>query len=178
MMRHQFNHQQYFDLCQQLAEERYDVFDDVVEDVGEIEWMPVEPEAKIKMEKYRDNSGSGMIDLTGVKSSQIKERLFRGTFFRVGAFKVRITRYNAVPSKNGSQLTADVSIWEEKHQTPSGFPCKMDYPMCPDRDDRFSEKAWAKKYWNGTSSAHNMPIDAVVEVIKWLGAVKKIGAFF
>ena len=177
-MRHQFNHRQYLDLCQQLAEEQYDTFDDVVEDVGEMEWIPAEPEAKIKMERYRDTSGSGMIDLTGVKSSQIKDQLFKGTFFRVGAFKIKITRYNAVPSKDGSQLTMDVAIWEEKFFTPSGRPCKMDYPLAPDRDERFSAKAWARKYFAGSSSACNMPIDAVVEVIKWLGAVKKIGAFF
>ncbi len=164
--------QDYLELIQKLVDQQYD---DAVDDynIDKMEWVPSEPEIK---EKIHKSNTSGLIDLTNVKSSKLKEEILKCTNLKVGPFKVRIKRYNGVPSQQGMQMTVDMEVWEERTQTPSGRPCRIDYPMFFYKDSRFKGRAWLK-YFNQGNFGTNVPIDTAVEIVRWMQAVKKLSAF-
>lgn len=163
--------QDYLRLLQQITDQQYDdAIDDY--DINKMEWIPAEPEAKEKIKA----ATWGMIDLTNVKSSHIKEEILKCTNLKVGAFKLRISRYNGVPSQQGSKLCLDLEVMEERTQTPSGMPCRVDYRMNFDKDSRFKKCHWAK-YFNAGGCGNNVPIDTVVEIVRWMQAAKKLSAF-
>jgi len=167
-----FTDQEYLELIQKLVEEQYN---DAVDDynIDKMEWIPSEPEIKQKIHRA---STSGMIDLTNVKSNKLKEELLKCTNLKVGSFKVRIKRYNGVPSQQGMQMTVDMEVWEERTKTPSGRPCKIDYPMIFHKDTRFKGRPWLK-YFNQGNFGSNVPIDTAVEIVRWMQALKKLTAF-
>jgi hypothetical protein len=163
--------QEYLELLQKLVDQQYDnAIDDY--DVQKMEWVPAEPEIieKIKVNHY------GMIDLTNVKSSKIKEEIMKCANLKIGTFKIRITKYNGVPSQQGSQLCADIEVLEERTKTPSGQPCRMDYRIDFHKDNRFTGRPWLK-YFSSGGYADNIPIDTVVDVVRWMQAIKKLIAF-
>lgn len=164
--------QDYLELIQKLVDSQYDeAIDDY--DITKMEWAPSEPEIK---QKIHQASSAGMIDLTTVKSSKIKEEILKCTNLRVGSFKIRIKRYNGVPSQQGMQMTVDMEVWEERTKTPSGMPCKIDYPMIFVKDNRFINRPWLK-YFDQGNFGTNIPIDTAVEIVRWMQAVKKLSAF-
>ena len=163
--------QEYLELIQKFVDQQYDQVDD--HNTEKMEWIPAEPEYK---KKIHQANTAGMIDLTHVKSTKIKEELLKCTNLKVGNFKVRIKRYNGVPSHQGIQMTVDMEVWEERNQTPSGRPCKIDFPMLFYKDNRFLGRPWVK-YFNQGNFATNVPIDTAVEIVRWLQALKKLTAF-
>jgi hypothetical protein len=166
---------EYMELCLKLVEEQYDdAIDDY--DIDKMEWIPSEPEIKKNIPKP---DTWATIDLTNVLSTKIKEEILKCTNIRVGSFKVRIARYNGVPSQEGSKLCADLEIKEIRTKTPSGAPCGpsgVEYSADVLKDSRFKGRPWLKYFKDG-SYAHNVPIDTVVEIIRWLQALKKLTAF-
>jgi hypothetical protein len=164
--------QEYLELIQKMVDQQYDNAIDEY-DIEKMEWIPSEPEIKKKI--HRANT-AGMIDLTNVKSTKIKEELLKCTNLKVGPFKVRIKRYNGAPSQQGIQMTVDMEVWEERTQTPSGHPCRIDYPMVFYKDTRFKGRPWLK-YFNQGNFGSNVPIDTAVEILRWMQAIKKLTAF-
>ena len=167
-----FTNQEFLDLIQKLVDEQYDDAIDTY-DIDQMEWIPAEPDIK---EKIHEANNAATIDLTHVKSNKIKEEILKFSNLRVGAFKIRITRYNGVPSKDGAQMALSMKAWEERTQTPSGMACRMDYPMIFAKDDRFNGRTWLK-YFGQDNTAHNVPIDTVVEIVRWLQGIHKLTAF-
>ena len=163
---------EYMRLCQQLTDQQYDcdIIDDY--DIVNMEWIPAEPAIKKDIKIIP----SGMIDLTYVKSEELKKQMLLSTNFKIGNFKIRINRYNGVPSQKGAQMTADLSIWEERHKTPNGVACRVDYPMLFSKDDRFSNCSWTK-YFTNNNVAHNVPIEMVMDIFRWLQCSIKLSAF-
>jgi hypothetical protein len=167
-----FTNQEFLDLIQKLVDQQYDdAIDDY--DIEQMEWVPSEPEIK---QKIHQANNAGTIDLTHVKASKIKEEILKCSNLRVGPFKMRITRYNGVPSQNGAQMSLSMKAWEERTQTPSGMSCRMDYPMIFAKDARFNGRPWLK-YFGRDNVAHNVPIDTVVEIVRWMRAMHKLTAF-
>lgn len=164
--------QDYLDLIQKLVDQQYD---DAIDDynIDKMEWVPSEPEIKRKLHKANT---AGLIDLTTVRSDKLKEEILKCTNLKVGPFKVRIKRYNGVPSQQGMQMTVDMEVWEERTKTPSGQPCRIDYPMIFVKDSRFKGRPWLK-YFNQGNFGTNVPIDVAVEIVRWMQAVKKLSAF-
>jgi hypothetical protein len=162
--------QEYLDLVQKLVDQQYDDAEDQNDVV--MEWIPSESEAKKKMVQANTN---GVIDLTNVKSGKIKESLFKCTNLQVGSFKIRITRYNGAPSQDGTRIDMDLEVYEAKTKTPSGHPCKVDYPVDFYKDNRFANKSWIKYFRRYCGD--NVPADTVVEIIRWFQAVTKLNAF-
>jgi hypothetical protein len=163
--------QDYLELLQRITNQQYDdAIDDY--DINKMEWIPAEPEIKEKIKAQT----WGMIDLTHVKSSKIKEEIQKCTNLKAGAFKLRVSRYNGVPSQQGAKLCLDLCVMEERTQTPSGRPCKVDYPMNFSKDSRFSKCHWVK-YFDAAGQGTNVPLDTVVEIIRWMQAAKKLSAF-
>lgn len=166
-----FTKQEYLDLIQKLVDQQYDdAIDDY--DIDQMEWIPSEPEIKEKVIKANTN---GLIDLTNVKSSKIKEQLVLCTNLKVGPFKIRIGRYNGVPSQQGANICLDLEVWEERTKTPNGMPCRVDFPLIFHKDTRFDTRPWLK-YFSGNMGG-NVPMDTVVEIVRWMQAVKKLTAF-
>ena len=165
-----FTNEEYLALCTKLLEEQYDeALDDY--NIEDMEWTPSETEVKVKREKANSN---GMIDLSEVKSNLIKPQLFKCTNFKVGFFKLRISHFNEKESDDKAVFS--VEVWEERHKTPNGMPCKIDFPMVFAKDTRFKDRPWLK-HFQGGSFAYQMPIDTLVEVIRWMQIVKKLSAF-
>jgi len=165
--------EEYLRLLQEYVDQQYD---DAIDDynIEEMEWIPSEPEIKKKVIQANTN---GTIDLTDVKSDKIKDELFKCTNLRVGNFKIRINRYHGLPSNDGSQIVMNLEVWEEKKHTPNGHPCKIDFPLIFHKDNRFAGRAWVAKYFDKKSTAYNVPVETVVDIIRWMQACQKLSAF-
>jgi len=165
-----FTDQEYLDLIQSLVDQQYD---DAIEDydIDKMEWIPAESEIKKKLESLNHH---GMIDLTNVKSTKLKEEIKKCANLRVGAFKIALTSIRPNPIKG--DVGYDLEIREERTKTPSGQPCRVDYRVDLTKDSRFRGRPWLK-YFLGNGVASNVPIDSVVEIVRWMQAVKKLTAF-
>lgn len=162
--------QEYLQLIQQLVDQQYDdAIDDY--DVGKMEWIPSEPEIKKKLESLNH---SGMIDLTHVKSNLLREEIRKCANLKIGAFKITLTHIRPDPIRGS--VGYDLKIRETKNQTPSGQPCNVEYNANLLKDSRFRGRPWLKYFKDG-SYASNVPIDTVVDIVRWMQAVKKLTAF-
>lgn len=162
--------QDYIRLLQQLTEQQYDdAIDDY--DINKMEWIPAEAEIKKKLESLNHH---GMIDLTTVKSSKLKEEIKKCANLRVGTFKIMLTHIH--PNPINGDIGYDLHIKEECTKTPSGMPCRIDYRADISKDSRFKGRPWLK-YFKGEGYASNVPIDTVVEIVRWMQVVKKLSAF-
>lgn len=164
----------YIKFLEELTEQQYSDEDDTYT-IPEDAWMPAESLAKEKM-KIHDRAGS--VDLLNCKKSKIQDALYKCTNVKVGSYLIRIHEYHGTPNKIGigANLTMDIEVWETVYQTPSGHPCKMDYNKNFHKDNRFYGKPWLN-YFSTVGVAHDMPVETVVDVIRWLQAIQKIGAF-
>lgn len=172
-----FTKEEYLALVEELTKEQYDsdyIDDDVYMPSN---WPDPEPEIEMKKKELLPNT-NGQIDLTNIKAGKIKEELFKCANLRVGNFKIRISRYNGVPSSEGSKIAISLQVFEERNKTPSGAPCKIDYPVVFEKDSRFAGRSWIK-YFGGNkgNGATNVPVDTVVDVVRWFQALKRMGAF-
>jgi|HubBroStandDraft_5_1064220.scaffolds.fasta_scaffold85201_2 hypothetical protein len=167
-----FTNKEYFELCQKLAEQQYD---DALDDynTSKMEWSPAEPEAK---EKIIQSQSHATIDLTHVTSSEIRKQVLLFTNFKVGKFKLHITRLLSSPDEKDEKMTASFKVWEERNQTPNGMPCKMDFPVRFDKDNRFTSCAWVK-YFGKSNEAHNVSIEKVADILRWFQGIQKLSAF-
>jgi hypothetical protein len=167
----ELTNEEYLALCQKLVDQQYD---DAVDDydISKMEWIPAESEAKERMIKVNNN---GMIDLTHVRSTKIKEEIFKCGNLKVGDFKIIISHYSGVPSQEGANLTCNLRFMGHQSKTMNGMPCNMDSFVNIAKDNRFFGRPWLK-YFHG-SNADNVPIDTVVDIIRWMQAIKKLTAF-
>lgn len=156
-------------LLQSISEEDYD--DHNLNNDHQIEEYIESYDIKPKF-KANDN---GIIDLTNIKKEKIKEQIHKCTNLKIGNFYLRITRYYMFPMPDGLPLSMDIKLSEEKTKTPSGNPCKMNYPVLMDKDSRFSNRKWSSLFYNGI--ANNISIDLVVDIIRWLQVITKYPAF-
>jgi hypothetical protein len=164
-----FTNKEYLELCRALAEAQYDSTEE--DEPVEVEYFPYEPPAK---KRFKPNT-QGVVDLTNTKSNQIKELLWKCTNLKVGNFKIKISHYTGEPGQNGPMVSMRLSVWEEKHKTPNGHPCRMDFPVIWSKDTRFTGRPWLK-YFTG-SSYQAIPIETVVDIIRWFQIVNKLPAF-
>lgn len=167
-----FTDQEYLELIQKLVDNQYD---EAIEDydIEKMEWAPAEAEIKAKIPKLNNR---GMIDLTNVKSSKLKEEILKCGNLRIGSFKVVLTHYHEVPTHAGAQFCVDLEIREEKLKTPNGQDCRIDYRADLLTDSRFKNRPWLKYFTSG-SCGYNIPIDTVVEIVRWMQAIKRLTAF-
>lgn len=165
-----FTNEEYLALCEKLLNEQYDeALDDY--NIAEMEWIPTE---ETKKKRKRANT-SGFIDLTEMKSNQIKPELFKCTNLKVGLFKLRISHCND-HEEDDNKAQFSLEVWEERHKTPNGMPCKIDFPMVFAKDSRFKDRPWLK-HFQGGNAAYRMPVDTLVEVIRWMQAIQRLTCF-
>lgn len=177
--------EEYLQLIEQYANDqygdRYDTEEGAPYELGAFiqeHWLPAESEAKEKMLVARNRNENGCIDLTTVKKDKLHDALYKYTNVKVSEFIIRIEEYHGKPGKTGKtvNLTMDIAVWEEVYRTPSGAPCKMTYRKNFHQDNRFDKRPWLN-YFNNSGEAHNIPTETVVEVIRWMQALKRMTAF-
>lgn len=65
---------------------------------------------------------------------------------------------------------------ERRFRTPSGNPCNMDYRINLHKDNRFTNRPWLNEF-GPQGEADDVPIETVVDIIRWLQALKRMNAF-
>lgn len=170
--------EEYLKLLEDLANDQYGN-DDVSEDtyIPDEAWIPAESEAKAKI---RLHSMHGMVDVTGYRKDKIRDALYKCMNIKVGDFLIKIDTYHGYPDKfgHGSNLTMDIEVWEKRYRTPSGAPCNMDFRIDWSKDNRFFGRKWLHYFSNGTSSsASDVPVETIVEIVRWMQAIKRMTAF-
>jgi hypothetical protein len=156
-------------------QEGYDQIDNY--DISDV-WMQVEYPNKEKMLRAREASTHGMIDVLKYRKEQIRDAIYKYMNLQVGEFTIHIKRYNGHPKDKQlhGPLTLDISIMQEKHKTPSGSPCKMSYKFDFFQDNRFTKQPWIT-YFNASGYANDIPVETLVEVIRWLQALRRLNSF-
>jgi hypothetical protein len=167
-----FTEQEYLELITKLADQQYDQLEEDT-DLENIFWEPSEPEIKEKIVASQNN---GTIDLTKIKKDKIKGLLFKHSHIKIYDFLIRITEYHGEPSKNGANLTVDVTLYHERHKTElSGAPCKMTVPFNICKDNRFTNKPWLSHFVD--CHGKEIPTDVLIEIIRWMQVTSKLPAF-
>lgn len=167
------NNNDYLKMLQNYVDQQYgDSLEDY--DIEAMEWMPADPPAKEKIKNIPLNNGT--VDLTDVKSDKIKEEMVKCTNLKIGKFKIKVSGYRGLPYGKEPQLVMNLEVWEEKTKTPNGHPCRMEFPLRIQKDDRFNKRDWIKYF--DSHHATNVPVDTVVEIIRWMQVAQKLSAFF
>lgn len=162
---------EYFELLEKLVNQQYDDEEDSTQsNTGA--WIPAEPEIKRKL-KLKENNG--ITDITNVKKDKIKDFIIKSNGFKVGDFLVKFIK-SEYQKSDMSDLIADIYIYEEKHKTQSGQPCKLLVKLDTFKDARFSKCAW-NIYFNKFKIGKNVPLNNIIEIARWLQAVRKLTAF-
>ena|ERR1700676_3009441 len=158
-------------LLEQLSSDDQDLEQDIPEDA----WIPSEPFAKDRMKLHKS---LGSIDATDLKKDQIQDALYSCKNIQVGNFSIRIESYHGYPNKQGkgTDLSMDIYLMEKRYKTPSGNPCNMDYKIDIYKDNRFTNRPWLH-HFVAYGRAVNIPVETVVDVVKWLQALKRLPAF-
>lgn len=173
--------QEYWDLCQRLANQQYSDEEDCYEmdlsNIPESVWMPSEPAAKEKMLRaIKSADYNGVIDLTNAKSTQILEKIHKCRNFQVETFLIKVTKFKGDPS--GIKL--DIVIYEEdkKKRKPNKQSNQFNVVNKLDvsRDDRFKTRDW-KTYFNNTKTGKDIPLEKITEIFRWLQAIQKLKAY-
>lgn len=143
-------------------------------DVLDVSWMPSESSAKAKMLKSLNFNGT--IDATHLKKEQIKEAIAKSKNLQVAHFSIKIRGFYVSDKQNNSFMHLD--IYERRTKTATGQPCNMDYKLDVFGDKRFAGRPWLQLFNNNRAgTATNVPIDTVVDIVKWLQALKKLAVF-
>jgi len=164
----------YIKFLEELTDHQYGDDDDTYY-IPEDAWIPAESPAK---EKMKISNHLGVIDVLKYKKNKIQEALYKCMNIKIGSYLVRIVEYHGTTFKNGTgaNLSMDIEVWETVYKTPSGNPCKMEYNKNFHKDNRFTGKPWLS-YFSNSGKAHNIPVETVVDVIRWLQAIQRISAF-
>lgn len=165
----------YLKLLEELSNESDQEIDDIsVIDNLDITWMPSESAAKAKMLKNLQFNGTA--DATHMKKAQIKEAIAKSKNLQVGHFSIKIRGFYVSEKQSNSFMHLD--IYERRTKTATGQPCNMDYKLDVMGDKRFIGRPWLNLFNNNRQgTATNVPIDTVVEIVKWLQALKKLAVF-
>lgn len=172
MSRLSFNSKEYFKLIQQLLDQQYHDEETSSEDINDSAWIPSEPEAK---QKLLLKEGSNL-DLTTTKKDKIKDLIIdhkKSSYtssIKVGDFLIKINTFDQAQIEK-----FNVCIYEEKHRTQTGQPCKMLYKVDVLKDARFSQCSWTSDFTTWKNG--KITVDVMIDIVRWLQAIRKLTAF-
>lgn len=159
---------EYLRLIQQFLDQQYADEKEIVAE--EDHWIPAESPLKDKIPIARQ---SGIIDLTNAKRDRIAYAIVNASGLRVDNFLIKSHR------KQHNTLspipTWDVTLLEEVTKTPSGNPCRMTYSLDVKKDTRFASCPWIDKFQNKSSA--NVDQNTLVDIVRWLQAIKRLTVF-
>jgi len=178
-MTNRLSTQEYYDLIKKLIEQQYTDESETDYNTSYSDgWITAEPEIKQKMKLLADE---GTVDLTDIKSNKIKELIIQTkrknikSGIKIGDFLIKITR-SEYYNPDMSDLIVDICIYEEQHKTKSGAPAKLLFKIDTVKDSRFAQCSW-NNYFNQFKVAKNVPINILVNIVRWLQAIRKLTAF-
>lgn len=174
----------YLKLLESVQQEDFDQIDHL--DPPDTAWIPARSSAHDMLEKARARQSYGILDIVEYKREQIQEALYECINLQVGEFIIHVEEYHGRPAKlskakntspsPASELTMDIVVYQERLTTPSGIPCKMQYMMDFFQDNRFTNQAWLSHFTH-KGRARNIPVETVVDMIRWLQALNRMNAF-
>lgn len=168
---------EYLKILQELVDQQYSEEESDTLESPENAWIYSEPEIKLRLKKFIPNY-HGVVDVTNFKQKEIEKAICEYMLIRVDNFLLKINSYQGDPhTKNGNaNLTMNIGLWEKRFQTPSGNSCNMEFKLAIHKDTRFTGRPWLKLFTQD-GSAVKVPHQTVVEIIRWLQAVRKLTAF-
>lgn len=117
---------------------------------------------------------SGSIDVTNMKKEEISRYLNTRNEFKVGDFIIHVD--------NGSKENhINIHILETQRKTASGFPCNMLVKKDVIHDKRFASCPWLSYFYGNygvtRKTAYDIPVEELMNIIKWVKAINKMTAF-
>jgi hypothetical protein len=164
--------QEYFELIQRLVNQQYTQEEESLPDSFSGSWIPAESEIKQKM-KLKE--AGGFCDLTNVKKNKMKDFIVKSGGIRVGQFVAKIIKSEYTDNQM-KDLVLDLTLYEEKYKTALGNPAVLLNKIDPIKDYRFSKCQWVI-HWNGFQTGKKIPIDTVLDIVRWLQGIRKLTAF-
>lgn len=161
----------YLKYLQYLTTQQYDYSEEPEADTTpDNAWIWAEPPAKEKMKNIVFN---GMVDAINLRKEQIKGALGQARNIQVGEFTIRMSSYyGKEPLKEGN---LSFTVFKKQYKTATGQPCNMDMKYDLAKDNRFTGRPWLS-YFQGCMG-RDVPIDTMVEIVRWMQALKRMTAF-
>lgn len=168
-------------MLEEAAEEQYgsEDSDHVEPAVEESSWIPsVDPRKEQMLERLKRSTLYGRIDVTKLRKDQIQDALYKCVNLEVGEFTLHINEYHGypLPNKKGNELTMDITMFSKQYKTATGAPCNMDLKFDPHKDNRFEKRPWVHMFDN-KGRAFEVPAETVVDIVRWLQALRRMNAF-
>lgn len=169
-----FSKEDYLKMLEAMANQQYDEPEEsVVNDVPDNAWIWGSSPLKEKLMFAKLHSTT---DATNLHRDQIKKAVQNTRNIQVGHFSIKIKGYYQ-SEKLGNDFM-HIDVYERRSKTASGMPCNMDYKAELVDDKRFANRPWLTYFSKDSpGTAKNVPIDTVVDIIKWLQALKKLTVF-
>lgn len=164
--------EEYIKILQDLVEHQYSDGPEENEVPPEA-WVPSESIIAKRAKRITPNY-YGSIDVTNFKKDKIKDAIYQCMNIKVGEFLIKITSYNDLYIDK--EKTMNIAIWEKRYRTPSGNPCNMEFKANLLKDTRFTSRPWLNLFTNG-GSAIRVPMDTLIDIIRWLQAIKRMTVF-
>lgn len=168
-----FSKEDYLKMLEEIANQQYSEPKEPAVDVPGDSWIWGESPLKEKLKMANLHSTT---DATNLHRDQIKTAIKKTRNLKVGHWSIKIKGFYHSDKLDNDFMHLD--IYERRTKTPSGQQCNMDYRADLATDNRFTNCSWIS-YFSTTSPglAQNVPIDTVVNIVKWMQALKKLTVF-
>jgi len=143
-------------------------------------WIPSTSKILEKYNKSKKNlssNKSGSIDVTNMKKDEILKYIKIRNEFKVGDFIIHV-------SDGSKEDHVNIHILENQRKTASGFPCNMLVKKDVIKDKRFSSCPWISYFYynckygkTSRRTAIDVPVEEIINIIKWVKAINKMTAF-
>lgn len=169
--------EEYLKMIQEAQESPFDEDSEPKPEIDESSWIPsVSPVKDSMMERLRRATVHGKIDVSKLRKDQIQDALYKCVNVVIGDFVLHINEYHGYPGKNKTDLSMDISILCTQYKTITGAPCKMELRFDPSKDNRFNNKPWSKRF-DAYGHANYVPVEIVVDIVRWFQALKRLPSF-
>lgn len=168
-----FSKEDYLKMLEDMANQQYDEPEEPEVNVPTDSWVWGVSPLKEKLMTAKLHSTSNVMNL---HRDQIKKAIQNTRNIQVGAFSIKIKGYYQSDKLDNHFMHLD--IYERRTKTPTGQSCNMDYKADLTSDKRFADRPWIT-YFSKDNPGHakNVPIDTVVDIVKWMQALKKLTIF-
>lgn len=155
--------EEYLALIARLVDDQYDELNDN-EDEHEAFNSPEIPS--------RPNPNT-IINVTSYKRDELLPALLKSANLKVENFIIKIHHYTI---NNDGYECYSLRLYEESPHVYLNRPCTKTTKIKPDQDNRFDSRSWTS-FFNGRDYATDLPQNELLNMIRWLQAVCKIGVF-
>lgn len=164
-----FDKDEFLELINKLLKDQYGTMDE--EQIPDNAWLPSESPFK---QKLISPNYSTVIDLTDCKSSELYNTISsKLSNIKVGNFIIRISKCHYHINKlEGINLY----LHEEKKTTHLGKMSKITSKIDIHNDIRFNKCIWIS-YFNSSRLGESIPLNTLVDIVRWLQGLNRLSAF-